>query len=177
MFAIKAVVNITMEQLASQRMVLNVNRGRQALPIPIGDPLKSSRSWKTHIIIAVTQARNTRSPGVTQWLLTSGGNHAISLSVVGIILWFVTLGLVWTCAAISCYLSIPWLPLCHSSSQIVLLMTTPKFKATLYSIQASACKSTLRRHGIQAITRVMAYVADATMLWRCLQQCVLAALN
>jgi hypothetical protein len=33
----------------------------------------------------------------------------------------------------------------------------------------------LRRHGIQAVTRVMVYVANAVTLWRCLQQCVLAA--
>jgi hypothetical protein len=51
------------------------------------------------------------------------------------------------------------------------------FKATLYSIQPSAVKSMLRHHGIQAVTRVMAYVANAVTLGRCLQQCVLAALN
>jgi hypothetical protein len=34
------------------------------------------------------------------------------------------------------------------------------FKATLYSIQMSACA----RHVIQAVTRVMAYVADAVTL-------------
>jgi hypothetical protein len=33
------------------------------------------------------------------------------------------------------------------------------------------------RHGIQAVTSVMAYVADAVTLWCCLQQCALAALN
>jgi hypothetical protein len=35
----------------------------------------------------------------------------------------------------------------------------------------------LRHHGIQTVTRVMAYVADAVTLWRCLQQCVLTGLN
>jgi hypothetical protein len=51
---------------------------------------------------------------------------------------------------------------------------------TLHSILPSASlvpagtsKSTLRRHSIQAVTSVMAYVADAATLLRCLQQCVL----
>jgi hypothetical protein len=43
-----------------------------------------------------------------------------------------------------------------------------QFKATLYSIRvlvpAGTSKFTLRRHRIQAITRVMAYVADAVTL-------------
>jgi hypothetical protein len=36
---------------------------------------------------------------------------------------------------------------------------------------------TVFNHGIQGVTRVMTYVDDAVTLWRCLQQCVLAALN
>jgi hypothetical protein len=43
-------------------------------------------------------------------------------------------------------------------------VTTLGIKATLYSIQPSTRKSTSRRHGIQAVTRVMAYVADAVTL-------------
>jgi hypothetical protein len=46
------------------------------------------------------------------------------------------------------------------------------FKATLYAqssrvlvvVPAGTSKSTSRRHGIQAVTRVMAYVADAVTL-------------
>jgi hypothetical protein len=44
-------------------------------------------------------------------------------------------------------------------------------------VPAGTSKSTSRRHGIQVVTRVMAYVADAVTLWRCLQQCVFADLN
>jgi hypothetical protein len=56
-----------------------------------------------------------------------------------------------------CYLK----PHCIQSSRVV--------------VPAGTSKSTLRRHGIQAVTRVMAYIANAVTLWRCLQQCVLAA--
>jgi hypothetical protein len=42
-------------------------------------------------------------------------------------------------------------------------------------VPAGTSKSTLRRHSIQARTRVMAYVADAPTLRH--QQCILAALN
>jgi hypothetical protein len=34
-------------------------------------------------------------------------------------------------------------------------------------VPAGTSKSTSRRHGIQAVTRVMAYVADAVTQWRC----------
>jgi hypothetical protein len=44
-------------------------------------------------------------------------------------------------------------------------------------VPAGTSKLTLRRHGIQTVTRVMVYVADAVTLQRCLQQCILAALN
>jgi hypothetical protein len=44
-------------------------------------------------------------------------------------------------------------------------------------VPAGTSKSTLCRHSIQVVTRVMAYVANAVTLWRCLQQCVLAALR
>jgi quinol monooxygenase YgiN len=54
-------------------------------------------------------------------------------------------------------------PHCIQSSQVLVTAGTSKYM--------------LRRHGIQAVTRVMAYVTKAVTLWRCLQQCVLAALN
>jgi hypothetical protein len=48
-------------------------------------------------------------------------------------------------------------------------------------VPSDTCRSTSRRHhlrpGIQAVTRVMAYVANAVTLWRWLQQCVPAALR
>jgi hypothetical protein len=40
-------------------------------------------------------------------------------------------------------------------------------------VPTGTSKSMSRRYRIHAITRVMAYVADAATLWRCLQQCVL----
>jgi hypothetical protein len=52
-------------------------------------------------------------------------------------------------------------PHCIQSSQVL--------------VPAGTSKSTLRRHGIQAVTRVTACIANAVTLWRCLQQCVLAA--
>jgi hypothetical protein len=44
-------------------------------------------------------------------------------------------------------------------------------------VPAGTSRSTSRCYGIPAVTRVMAYVANAVTLWRCRQQCVLAALN
>jgi hypothetical protein len=59
---------------------------------------------------------------------------------------------------------------CTTLPLLDLLYTWPAHvKATLYSIKpllvpAGTNKSMLRRHGIQAVTRVMAYVANAVTL-------------
>jgi hypothetical protein len=78
-----------------------------------------------------------------------------------------------------------WIPGCtkenpHSRSVLsggTALLKPHCIQSSRVLVPAGTSKSTLHRHGIQAVTRVMAYVADAVTLWRCLQQRVLAALN